>query len=61
VAVFNRQDTPQTIEMPWSQVGLADLTDRPYKIADLWTKAQSTSPHLQLTLAPHASTILLIN
>ncbi len=61
VAVFNRHDTPQTIEMPWSRLGLADLTDRPYKIADLWTKAQSTSPNLHLTLAPHASTILLIN
>jgi hypothetical protein len=61
VAVFNRQDTPQTIEMPLSRLGLADLTDRLYKIADLWTETQSTSPHLHLTLAPHASTILLIN
>lgn len=61
IAVFNRQDAPQTVTVPWSKLGLAQPTTRPYKIKDLWTKSESVASTLTLPLAPHASTILLIH
>ena len=55
VAVFNRQDTPQDITLPWAAVGLHNGT---HASSDLWTKFNTAAPNLKLTLAPHASTIL---
>ncbi len=58
VAVFNRKDTPQNISIPWTTIGLAEHS---HKLRDLWTHAQSTSSGpLTVTLAPHASTIFLV-
>jgi len=60
VAVFNRKDVPQAVDLKWSRIGLADLTYRPYRMEDLWTGAETASPSLKLTLPPHASTILVV-
>jgi hypothetical protein len=60
VAVFNRKDVPQEIDLKWSVIFQTHLTRLPYRITDLWTQAESAAPSLRLTLAPHASTILLV-
>jgi hypothetical protein len=60
VAVFNRKDVPQEIDLKWSVIFQTPLTRLPYRIADLWTHAESAAPSLKLRLAPHASTILLV-
>jgi alpha-galactosidase len=55
VAVFNREDREQTIDLPWTEVGLPSKT---YAVKDLWaTSGPSRSPALKLTLSPHASAI----
>jgi precorrin-6B methylase 1 len=59
VALFNREDTPQTIALPLRQLGLAD---RPSTVLDLWQKENNTQTNheIHLTLAPHASAMLLV-
>ena len=58
VAVFNRSDSPMSTTIKWSALG---LTRSLHKTHDLWTRADSgAQPDLKLTLAPHASTLLLV-
>jgi len=58
IAVFNREDTPQDINLTWSSLGLAAHS---YKTKDLWTQTEAAAqPNLKLTLAPHASSLLRV-
>lgn len=59
VAIFNREDTPQTISLPWNSFG-ADVPAPLHRTTDLWSGVVAPAPSLNLTLAAHASTILLV-
>ncbi len=57
VAVFNRKDAPQEVDLPWSKIGEA----APGKVTNLWTKAATPGgTAMKITLAPHASALLLL-
>lgn len=57
VAVFNRADQAQEIELPWTKVG---LRAGDHKLTDLWTKAETAGSSLRVSLPAHASTMLLV-
>jgi alpha-galactosidase len=60
VAIFNREDVPQQISLPLVQLG---LEVRPSIYLDLWQKNSPSKEipenEIHLTLAPHASAMLL--
>jgi alpha-galactosidase len=65
VAIFNREDKPQEITLTLAQLGLEQQSSVAY---DLWSKKRSAPVNqvdqadqaIHLTLAAHASTILLV-
>jgi hypothetical protein len=57
VAVFNRQDTPQEVDLSWKEIGLDGSS---YRVHDLWGKGEAPAKRLHVALAPHASALLLL-
>jgi alpha-galactosidase len=59
VAVFNRKDTPQTVNLSWNELGLSGAT---HAVHDLWSNdSPASASSLQITLAPHASAMYAID
>jgi hypothetical protein len=58
LAIFNRQDTPQTIDKPLTELGFAPSK---HVVGDLWTHQQKEQQtRVTVTLRPHASTLLYV-
>jgi hypothetical protein len=60
VAVFNRKDVPQDVDLTWSRILETEWTRHPYRVEDLWSKSEVAASSLKLTLPAHASTILFV-
>ncbi|HEV2348243.1 MAG TPA: glycoside hydrolase family 27 protein [Terriglobia bacterium] len=53
LAIFNRGETPQSIHLPWNEVGLA--AGKMYEVRDLWEhKDLGSESSFKLTLQAHA-------
>jgi hypothetical protein len=53
LAVFNTTDAPQTLDLPWSQLGVPFA---PHTLRDLWTHTDAAATaSLKVTLPPHAT------
>ncbi len=59
LAIFNRGDSPLTIDLGWNEVGL--VLGKAYNVRDLWERKDlGPATSLKLTLRPHACVLYLV-